>query len=64
MLEFLHVGVTLSPTVVSKSCYYQVFILLQQLQQLHRMGITDEATCLHALEATNGNLEAALELLL
>ena len=29
------------------------------------MGITDsDAACLHALEATNGDLQAALELLL
>lgn len=28
------------------------------------MGLTDEAACLHALEATRGNLDAALEMLL
>ena len=35
-----------------------------QLAQLHSMGITHDATCLHALEATNGNVEAALEILM
>jgi hypothetical protein len=36
----------------------------QQLNQLHSMGIKDDAACLHALEATKGNVEAALELLM
>ncbi len=28
------------------------------------MGITDDAASLHALEATNGDIQAALELLM
>ena len=38
--------------------------LFFQLEQLHIMGVTDDATCLHALEATEGDLQAALELLM
>ena len=34
-----------------------------QLIQLHSMGISDNAACLQALEATGGDLEAALEIL-
>lgn len=35
-----------------------------QLAQLRGMGVVDEAACVHALEATGGNVEAALEVLL
>jgi len=35
-----------------------------QLEQLHVMGITNDAACLHALEATEGDLQAALEILM
>ncbi len=34
-----------------------------QLVQLRLMGITDETACLHALSATGGDLQAALEIL-
>ena len=34
-----------------------------QLEQLRRMGILDETACLHALAATGGDLQAALEIL-
>ncbi|CAH1798046.1 unnamed protein product, partial [Owenia fusiformis] len=37
--------------------------LQSQLQQLHDMGISDEATALRALQATGGNVQAALELI-
>lgn len=37
--------------------------LQSQLQQLREMGITDEARCLQALQVTDGNVQAALELL-
>ena len=37
--------------------------MIYQLIQLHAMGITDDAACLQALEATGGDLEAALEIL-
>ena len=40
------------------------FVLFSQLEQLHIMGITDDAACLHALEATGGDIQAALEILL
>ena len=36
---------------------------MAHLEQLHMMGITDDAACLHALEATGGDLQAALEIL-
>ena len=42
--------------------YLRLFIL-SQLMQLHSMGISDDAACLQALEATGGDLEAALEIL-
>ena len=36
-----------------------------QLEQLHTMGITNnDAECLHALEAAEGDLQAALEILM
>lgn len=34
-----------------------------QLEQLRLMGIEDETACLHALAATNGDLQAALDIL-
>ncbi|KAH8027201.1 hypothetical protein HPB51_003643 [Rhipicephalus microplus] len=34
-----------------------------QLQQLRDMGIANDATCLQALVATGGDVQAALELL-
>ena len=41
-----------------------MYLSILQLQRLFAMGITDEAACLHALDATNGDLNAAIELLL
>ena len=35
-----------------------------QLEQLKGMGLSDEAAILHALEAAQGNIDAALELLI
>ena len=36
-----------------------------QLDQLHTMGITySDAECLHALEAAQGDLQTALEILM
>ena len=41
-----------------------LFVLaFPQLIQLHSMGISDDSACLQALEATGGDLEAALEIL-
>ena len=37
-------------------------LCLLQLDQLHLMGITDDAACLRALSATGGDLQAALEI--
>ena len=44
--------------VISRDCPFFL-----QLMQLHSMGISDDAACLQALEATGGDLEAALEIL-
>ena len=33
-----------------------------QLKRLFAMGITNEAACPHALDATNGDLNTAIEL--
>ena len=44
-------------------CIHDRYLFLQ-LEQLHIMGVTDDATCLRALEATKGDLQAALELLM
>lgn len=47
--------------VVSGLCSH----LLLQLEQLHFMGIThNDAECLHALDAANGDLQVALEMLM
>ncbi|XP_063675807.1 uncharacterized protein LOC134812347 [Bolinopsis microptera] len=35
----------------------------EQLEQLHSMGLTDDLQNIQALQATNGNVEAAIELL-
>ena len=43
--------------------YYQVKSCVSQLEQLRLMGIHDETACLHALAATDGDLQAALEIL-
>ena len=37
--------------------------LQEQLQQMRDMGITDEAQAQRALQATGGNIEAAIELI-
>ena len=54
------------PQYMAMISVHSVFItcLFFQLEQLHVMGVTDDATCLHALEATKGDLQAALELLM
>jgi ubiquilin len=39
-------------------------VFSSQLQQLRDMGFTDDATSLRALQATNGNVNAAVERLL
>ena len=43
---------------------FELLFSLPQLEQLHVMGITNDAACLHALEATEGDLQAALEILM
>ena len=35
----------------------------EQLEQLHAMGLVDDVQNIQALTATNGNVEAAIELL-
>lgn len=34
----------------------------KQLQQMHEFGISDDAICIQALEATNGDVQAAINL--
>ncbi|KAK2174396.1 hypothetical protein NP493_802g02013 [Ridgeia piscesae] len=43
--------------------FFRQAIMQEQLQQMRDMGITDEAQAQRALQATGGNIEAAIELI-
>ncbi|KAI0215016.1 hypothetical protein LSAT2_032964 [Lamellibrachia satsuma] len=43
--------------------FFRQAIMQEQLQQMREMGITDEAQAQRALQATGGNIEAAIELI-